>query len=74
MTKQEYIQTIEKKELARLNALTYDEIAKEVSEWFNDSIEPTESREEIINDYLADFMRYKQDNSMEELQEILKHY
>ena len=74
MTKQELLDLIENKELSRLNTLPTAKLQEEISEWFNDEILECESREDMTNDYMNDFMRYRQDESIEELQEVLTRY
>lgn len=74
MIKEELLEKIESKELARLNSLSFKELIQEVCEWFNDEILECESRGDITNDYMEDFMRYRQEDSMEELVEVLNNY
>lgn len=74
MEKTELLEKIEKKELARLDSLSYEQLSKEANEWFNDIVLPSESRIDIINDLMTDFMRYRNDEGVEELTEKLNGY
>lgn len=71
LDKDELIELIEKKEVARLNALTQEQLTQEYCEWF--SCEEYEIGEaSMLNDLMEDYMRYRNDDSVEELQDILE--
>ena len=72
MDKKQILNKLANRVLSRLNAMSYDEVSKEASEWFNDEILLCESKEEIISDYMEDFMRYREAECEGELLEKLK--
>jgi hypothetical protein len=71
MDKKNLLKEVEQKELDRLHGLNEKDLRAEMDEWFDEAISPSESRHELITDYMNDYMRYKADESEEELSEIL---
>jgi hypothetical protein len=71
--KKELLKKIEAKEFDRLNALTFEELEKEVGDWFGEycSITTTEEADEELEMLLEDYMRYRSDESEEELLKLL---
>jgi hypothetical protein len=70
-SKKELLKAIEQLEIDRLNGLSVAELKDEYLEWFGiDGIE--EVNEPLLSrDLLTDYMRYRQDSGVEELQELL---
>ena len=75
-TKKELLQQIENLEVARLNSLTVAEKYMDIETWFMECTEDHEEStlEEMLNDYLIDFMSWQLDKSMEELEEVINNY
>jgi hypothetical protein len=74
MTKQELLDKIEQDELERINNLSCSAFRKEAQEWFVDSDEGDTMTCDISTlkiDYMEDYMRWQNDKSIEELQELI---
>lgn len=68
MEKQELLDLLEKRELDRINNLSEEAFQKEAGDWFSELNAPAfYTRAE----YMEDFMRWKEDYSVEELKELL---
>lgn len=74
MDKHELIKAIDEKETLRLLDLDDKDLKNEYIEWFQIVDDPTEDRTEMLNDLHKDFMKYREDDSVEELQEKLTQY
>ena len=77
MDKQTLLDTIERKEFMRLHRLTKNQVEAEIVDWFLDDdggITEKDTKDKMIEDLMEDFMRYRRDDSVEELMEILKTY
>lgn len=70
MDKKELLREIARKELDRLENLPLEELRKEASNWFN--IEVGGDRQELTDDLLNDFMRYREAESLEELKHLFE--
>ena len=73
-TKKDLLRAIEIQEARRLDELSQEKLICEMIDWFGEDIPMGESRVKIINEYMEDFMRYRQDEGIEELEEVLKRY
>lgn len=65
---------ISKKEALRILNLTEEKTEEEYFDWFNESAEKGLTTIEMKNALYDDFMRYRQDDSVEELKEVLTRY
>lgn len=68
--KKELLRLVAEKEMKRLNNLSLKDLHKEAQDWFQDEIIPID-RDVIILELVEDYMRYREEESEEELQEIL---
>ena len=71
MDKKELLAVIYEEELQRLNNLSYSAVVKEVESWFNEKVLPNETQESLIQTYMRDYMRWQEDASKEELEQIV---
>ena len=73
MYKDDILEEIRKRETARILFLSDKKLLQEYNDWFG--LDETEvDRILMANDLYFDFMRYRADDSEEELKEILKRY
>lgn len=79
MEKQELLELVEKQELNRIDNLSEDELWTEFLDYvMSDQSEEeiaeykNKTRIELINIYMEDFMTWKQDYSIDQLEEILE--
>ena len=71
-SKKDLLRTIEEIELKRINELTLEELQQEIVDWFQCDVGKRETRADLTNDLLEDYMRYRQDESEQELQDLLE--
>lgn len=77
MDKQQLLDKIEELELNRLNGLFRLELEQEYYEWFEGAIPENVRRlpdNALRIDLIEDFMQWRQQDSVEELQEKLQNY
>lgn len=75
MDKKTLLYKVADKELNRLLKLDRQELEREYYDWFGGAIPENVDilpNETLRNDLLEDYMRYREDESIEELQEMLK--
>lgn len=68
------LKEIERREIRNLSGMSFDEVRDLICDWFGDEIIESESREDMINDYITDFMRYRKDEYEDELVELINKY
>ncbi len=74
MDKEKLLRKIEHLELARLNALSHKEVKEELQDWFTLVALPKEPKATLITVFMTDFMKWRSQDSVEELQEKLLQY
>ncbi len=74
MEKEELLHKIEMLELSRLNDLSCEEVKAQSEEWFGEACSGNPSKKFLINEYIIDFMCWKEQCSTQELKELVSSY